>query len=78
MFRVAVLFYAVSIGLGVSCGMIAVLCPVVARRGVSSCLFIIIHTDIVGNRLIAFLLYIGHSEQKKIRSKEKALHRVKV
>lgn len=53
---VAVLFYAVSIGLGVSCGMIAVLCPVVAWWSVSSCLFIIIHIDIVGNRLIAFLL----------------------
>jgi len=89
-FRVAVLsvfcygylwrFYskAVSIGLGVSCNLIAILCPVVARWSVSSCLFIIIHIDIVGNRLIAFLLYIGHSEQKKIRSKEKAFHRVKV
>lgn len=70
---VAVLLYTVSIGLGVSCSMIDVLCPVVARWSVSSCLFIIIHIDIVGNGLIAFLLYIGYSDQKK-----KALHRVRV
>lgn len=56
---------AVSIGLGVSCNLIAILCPVVARWSVSSCLFIIIHIDIVGNRLIAFLLYIGYLDQNK-------------